>query len=92
MEESRVEKWLVNQIQKMGGIADKFQSPGMSGVADRIIILKGRICFVELKAEGKKLRKLQQKQKERYEKAGAQVICISGIEDARRFVDEISTT
>ena len=43
-----------------GEIAFKFVSPGFNGVPDRIILVPmGRIYFVETKAPGGKLRKLQ---------------------------------
>lgn len=38
----------------------KFVSPGFAGVPDRIILLpRGRVVFAELKAPGKRERKLQ---------------------------------
>jgi len=46
----------------MGGIAAKFVSPGFDGVPDRLVLLpKGKMAFIELKAKGKKLRPLQKK-------------------------------
>lgn len=55
--ESVIEKKLVAEVKKAGGIAWKFVSPGRRGVPDRIILLPGgRIIFVECKAPGKKPR------------------------------------
>ena len=51
MLESEIEKKLVREIRKMGGMAYKFVSPGNTGVPDRIVILPGVITFVELKTE-----------------------------------------
>ncbi|MDF2804343.1 MAG: phage-like protein [Anaerocolumna sp.] len=60
MQESRIEKRLKNEIEKIGGKALKFVSPGVSGVPDRIVLLPhGKLIFVELKAPGEKLRALQ---------------------------------
>mgnify|MGYP000952194933 CR=1 FL=1 len=60
MLEKHVEKKLIKEVKKMGGIAAKFVSPGLDGVPDRLVLLpNGRMAFVELKATGKKLRPLQ---------------------------------
>lgn len=62
MLEKDVEGYLRRRIRdRLGGMALKFVSPGLSGVPDRIVLLPGgRIVFVETKAPGKKLRKLQE--------------------------------
>lgn len=45
----------------MSGWPLKFTSPGQNGMPDRIVLLPGgKIYFVELKAPGKKARKLQE--------------------------------
>lgn len=62
MLESEVEKSLCKRVKnELHGLALKFVSPGFNGVPDRIILVPmGRIYFVETKAPGKKLRKLQE--------------------------------
>lgn len=62
MLESDVEKHLCKRVKnELHGWALKFVSPGQNGVPDRIVLVpKGRIYFVETKAPGKKLRKLQE--------------------------------
>lgn len=62
MPEKDVERYLCQQVKKrLGGMALKFVSPGLSGVPDRIVLLPGgKITFVETKAPGKKLRVLQE--------------------------------
>lgn len=88
--ESKVEKWLVKEVLKMGGIADKFVSPANSGVPDRIIILPGgKIYFVELKALAGRLSGLQKWQRERYKKLGCNVRVVKGIDQARAFISEL---
>ena len=47
--ERQVEKYLTDRISNLGGLAWKFTSPGTAGVPDRIVIMNGQICFVELK-------------------------------------------
>lgn len=62
MLEKEVEGYLCKQVKiVLHGIAFKFVSPGFNGVPDRIVLVPmGRIYFVETKAPGKKLRKLQE--------------------------------
>ncbi len=53
----------------------------MAGVPDRLVLLpKGKIYFVELKAPGKKLRPLQLKRKEQLESLGFKVYVIDSYE------------
>ena len=61
MLEKEVERYLCQQVKrKLGGMALKFVSPGLSGVPDRIVLIPGgKVTFVETKAPAKKLRRLQ---------------------------------
>ncbi|PWY11264.1 VRR-NUC domain-containing protein [Citrobacter koseri] len=55
--ESIIEKHLVDEVKKIGGIAYKFVSPGRRSVPDRIVMLPGgRLVFVECKAPGEQPR------------------------------------
>lgn len=62
MQEKEVERYLCRQVKKkLGGMALKFVSPGLSGVPDRLVLMPGgKITFVETKAPSKKLRALQE--------------------------------
>ena len=53
MSEKQLEQKLVRAVRDMEGIAPKFVSPGFDGMPDRLVLLpKGRIAFVEVKAMG----------------------------------------
>lgn len=54
MIENDIEKYLVKRVKENDGLCLKFVSPGNRGVPDRICIGNDIICFVELKAPGKK--------------------------------------
>ena len=90
MERERdVEKYLRMRVLKHGGLYYKFVSPGNDGGPDRVIILKGRVYFVELKREGEKPRPVQEWQISQMRMAGADVRVIAGRKEAEAFVDEI---
>ena len=74
--EKDIEQYLVQEVEKIGGLCWKFTSPGNAGVPDRIVIYGGQVVFVEVKAPGKKPRKLQLKriQELRNEKVLAEII------------------
>lgn len=60
MLERDIEKKLIRPIKSMGGLCLKFETPGFTGVPDRIILLPGpHIVFVETKQPGKKERARQ---------------------------------
>ena len=60
MRESEIENHFVWTVERIGGKAYKFTSPGRRGVADRIACLPdGSTWFVELKTKGGRLSALQ---------------------------------
>jgi hypothetical protein len=60
MLEKEIEKYFVWTVERAGGHAYKFTSPGRKGVADRIACLPdGSTWFVELKTKGGRLSPLQ---------------------------------
>lgn len=90
MKESKIEKALKNKVEEMGGMALKFVSPGMAGVPDRIVLIpKGNVVFIELKAPGKKLRPLQLKRKSQLELLGFKVYIIDSLQGIDGFVREV---
>ena len=63
----------------------KWVSPGNSGVPDRIVLLDRQVCFVELKAPGKKPRPLQDYVIDKLRAAGYQTEVI----DSKEGVDDL---
>ena len=60
MLEKQIERYLVDRVKAIGGVAYKFTSPAHRGVADRIVCLPdGQTWFVEVKTEGGRLSPLQ---------------------------------
>ncbi|MBB6716350.1 VRR-NUC domain-containing protein [Clostridium gasigenes] len=90
MNENSIEQRLKKEIEKIGGKALKFVSPGAAGVPDRIVLMPGgRIVFVELKAPGKKLRAMQEYRAKELRELGFRVECIDSIEKIKELVKEL---
>ena len=91
--EKTIEQKLVRAVKLIGGMAPKFVSPGLDGVPDRIVLLPGaKLAFVELKADGKKLRPLQVKRKRQLEALGFLVYCVNSTEQIGGILDEIQSS
>lgn len=59
MRESKLEKKVCDYAKSKGWLVYKFMSPMNKGVPDRIFIKSGIVVFIEFKAPGKTLTKLQ---------------------------------
>lgn len=87
MLEKQIEQALVQRVKELGGICEKFTSPGRRAVPDRIVTLPGgRVVFVECKAPGKRPTDLQLRDHERRRALGCDVRVIDSLEQARGFV------
>ena len=79
---------LVDGLKKLGCISFKWVSPGQSGVPDRIVILpRGVVVFVELKADGGRLTSNQKIQIRKLRSHGAGVYVLKGEEQVRWFLE-----
>ncbi|KKB91496.1 MULTISPECIES: VRR-NUC domain-containing protein [Bacillus] len=87
MKESQLERLLKREVERYGGKAMKFVSPGLSGVPDRLVLLPGgRVVFAEMKAPGEKPRPLQLKRKKDLEALGFEVQVLDSTESVKAFV------
>ena len=88
--EKEIEKRLRNEVKKRGGLCLKWVSPGMDGVPDRLIFMPGRkLGLVEVKAPGKKPRKLQVKVHRMLERLGFEVDILDGADQIDDLLDRI---
>lgn len=88
MRESVIEKYLIKQVEAVGGECAKWVSPGRSGVPDRICIFPtGQVVFVECKAPGEKLRPLQAYWARRLEGLGCHVYCVSEKDQIDKLIE-----
>lgn len=86
MLEKDVESALVRRVKALGGMCEKFTSPGRRSVPDRIVTLpNGKVIFVEVKAPGKKPSELQERDHQRRRALGCDVRVIDTMEAANAF-------
>ena len=87
--EKTLERSLVEEVRRRGGICLKLQGNMYAGMPDRLILLPGgRAVFVELKSEGIKPRKLQLVRHEELRALGFRVFVIDTQEKLTQFLDE----
>ncbi len=64
--EKDTEKYLVKQVEAMGGLCRKFTSAGVRGVPDRVCLFpKGITVWIETKSEGDHANSTQLREHER---------------------------
>ena len=90
MREKVIEQKLTKAVRQNGGVCWKFTSPGTAGVPDRIILMpKGHIAFVEVKAPGEKPRPLQLSRHRLLRKLGFKVYVLDALEDIEKIISEV---
>ncbi len=90
MLEKTIEQKLVKAVKNMGGIALKFVSPGFDGMPDRLVLLpKGKIAFVEVKAPNKTPRPLQLARHEMLQRFGFKVYVLDNADEIGGILDDI---
>ena len=90
MREKQIEQKLVRAVKARGGICPKLVCPGMDGMPDRIMLIPGgRMCFVEVKAPGKKPRPLQVSRHGLLRRLGFKVYVLDSPADIAGMLDEI---
>lgn len=90
MREKIIEQKLCKAVKDRGGLALKFTSPGYDGMPDRMILFpEGRICFIEVKAPGKKPRALQTVRHEMLRSFGFKVLVLDDESKIAEVFNEI---
>ena len=90
MREKHIEHTLVMAVKAAGGMCPKLVSPGTDGMPDRMILLpKGHIGFVEVKAPGKKPRPLQERRHKQLRELGFKVFILDGREQIPEILEEV---
>lgn len=86
--ESYVEKYLKDEVIKLGGFSRKYISPGTVGVPDRIVFYKG-VYFVELKRPSGTLSPMQVRELQRMVQQGAMAGVLASKADVDMFINQL---
>ena len=90
MREKIIEEKFTKAVKQNGGVCWKFTSPGTAGVPDRIVLMpKGHIAFVEVKAPNQKPRPLQLSRHRLLRRLGFQVYVLDALEDIDKIILEV---
>lgn len=90
MLEKEIEQALVKAVKAAGGMCPKWVAVGMNGFPDRMILLPhGRVAFAEIKAPGKKPRRLQTIRHQQLRILGFKVYVIDGTEQIPEVIKEV---
>ena len=93
MREKYIEQKLRNEVKKKGGVCLKLAATGLDGIPDRLLLMaKGKIGFVELKAPKQKPRKLQLVRIKNLKEMGFKVYVIDDVKDIGGVIDDIQST
>ncbi len=76
--ERKVENYLTDEVEKLGGITCKWARSNRVGIPDQIIILGGWIPFVEVKTVDGVLSPEQIREHDKLQKHGADVYTVYG--------------
>lgn len=86
-EERKIEKFLVKEVDRLGGLCVKFPPLFFRGFPDRIVLLPGAtIAFVELKAPGEKPTLIQRNVQARLRKLGFRVEVLDSKDVVNGFI------
>lgn len=92
MKERELEKQLIDEVKKRGGLCEKWIS-GTVGWPDRIVMLAdGVIAFVEVKSPGEKPRSTQLYRHKQLRKLGMAVYVLNSPGQIGGILDEIQTS
>jgi hypothetical protein len=85
--EKKIERYLIEAVEHLGGLCVKFPPLFFRGFPDRIVLLPGGvIVFVETKAPGKKPGPIQRKVHARLRGLGFRVEVLDGYESIDGFI------
>ena len=90
MREKTIERELIRAVRSCDGICPKLVSPGTDGMPDRMILMpRGKIGFVEVKAPGRKPRPLQIKRHRQLRGLGFKVFVLDDIRQIPEIIREV---
>lgn len=92
MREREVEKQLIDEVKKLGGLCEKWIS-GTVGWPDRIVIIPdGKIGFVEVKRPGEKPRPIQVHRHNQLRQIGVKVYVLDHPDKIGGILNDLQST
>ena len=86
-----IETYLINRVKAYGGITRKVSWIGRAGTPDRLVMLHGRHCFVELKCATGRLSAAQKREHELMKEKGNIVVeVVWSKEDVEDLIDRMT--
>lgn len=86
MQERLIEAYLRRKVELAGGIAVKQDWVGIRGAPDRLIMLPGRLFFIELKRKGVKPEPHQVRLHNRMRELGVEVHVVDDVDQVDELV------
>ena len=86
MRERTIEEYLVEQAKAKGGEVRKVKWIGRHGAPDRLVMLPGRMLWVELKAPGEKVKPHQAREHERMRAMGQTVAVVDSLDEVEAML------
>ena len=86
MRENVIENHLVQRAKQLGGEVRKVRWIGRRGAPDRLVMLPGRMLWVELKAPGEKVKPHQAREHERMRAMGQTVAVVDSLDDVEAML------
>lgn len=93
MREKTLERKFVMAVKNIGGQAVKFTSPEFDGMPDRLVLIpKGKIGFVEVKAPGRKPRPIQVSRIKLLRRLGFKAYILDDEKEIEVIISDIQST
>ena len=89
--ESKVELYFKREVAKIGGKSYKFNSENRRGVSDQIVIIGGRVIFVEMKRVNGKMSKLQEVFRSEIINKGGECVTCYGHAGVDGFIKDVNS-
>lgn len=88
--EKAIERYLVEEVEKRGGLCLKYDNPNAVGYPDRLVILPGYpLVWAEVKSKGKKPRAIQEVRHASLRNIGQKVFVIDSKEGVNALISRI---
>lgn len=86
--ETAIEDYLNSEVERRGGFTVKLNPKGYKGIPDRLVVLPGRLVFVELKRpKGGAVARLQRWWQDRFIDLGHEARIVKNRDEVRALLD-----